>query len=118
MSKPVRAGATALLAMGLTVTLQSAAGAVDVPPDYQVLAPVDGIRPVDRTRLARKVDAAWKDRALGSVKGLAFDAFASPAELEVERAADSALMPASTTKLLTAAAVLKVFGRRRASSPG
>ncbi len=81
-----------------------------MPPDYQVLAPVDGIRPVDRTRLARKVDAAWKDRALGSVKGLAFDAFASPAELEVERAADSALMPASTTKLLTAAAVLKVFG--------
>jgi len=96
--------------MGLAVTLQTAAGAVDVPPDYQVLAPVDGIRPVDRTRLARKVDGAWKDRGLGSVKGLALDAFASPAELEVERAADSALMPASTTKLLTASAVLKVLG--------
>jgi len=110
VSKPVRAGAAALLATGLAVTAQTAAAALDVPPDYQVLAPVDGIQPVDRTRLARRVDNAWQDPALGSVKGLALDGFSSPPELEVQRSADTALMPASTTKLLTATAALATFG--------
>jgi D-alanyl-D-alanine carboxypeptidase/D-alanyl-D-alanine-endopeptidase (penicillin-binding protein 4) len=102
----------AVITAGLLVLSQihGAAADVDVPPDYQVLVPVDGIGPVDRTRLDTRVDASWDDPALGPVKGLAIDAFASPSELEVDRGADTPLMPASTTKLLTAVAALKAFG--------
>ncbi len=83
---------------------------MDVPPDYQVLEPVNGIAPVDRSRLQRRIDAVWDDPALGSVKALAIDAFASPEQLEAARSAQTPLMPASTTKLLTATAVLQVLG--------
>ena len=109
MPKPVGIASVALMVSALT-QIHGAAASVDVPPDYQVLAPVDGIGPVDRTRLDKRIDAAWGDPALGSAKGLAIDAFASPPDLEVDRGASTALMPASTTKLLTAVAALKVFG--------
>jgi len=102
--------AVVLVALSSLTSVGGAAATVDVPPDYQVLAPVDGIGPVDRTRLDTRVETAWDDQALGSVKGLAIDAFASPSELEVDRGADTPLMPASTTKLLTAVAALKTFG--------
>ncbi len=107
--KPVGIAGVALLLSAL-IHVHGAAATVDVPPDYQVLAPVDGIGPVDRTRLDARIDRMWNDPALGSVKGLAVDAFASPSELEVDRGADTALMPASTTKMLTAVAALKTFG--------
>ena len=106
--KPVGIASRALLSA--LIHVHGAAATVDVPPDYQVLAPVDGIGPVDRTRLDARIDRMWNDPALGSVKGLAVDAFASPSELEVDRGADTALMPASTTKMLTAVAALKTFG--------
>lgn len=109
MPKPVGI-AVATIALCGPIAPTGVAATVEVPPDYQVLTPVDGIGPVDRTRLDTRVDAGWDDPALGSVKGLAIDAFASPSELEVDRAADTALMPASTTKLLTAVAALKTFG--------
>ena len=109
MPKPVGI-AVVLVALSSLTSVGGAAATVDVPPDYQVLAPVDGIGPVDRTRLDTRVETAWDDPALGSVKGLAIDAFASPSELEVDRGADTPLMPASTTKLLTAVAALKTFG--------
>lgn len=109
MPNPVGIAGVALLLSAL-IHVHGAAATVDVPPDYQVLAPVDGIGPVDRTRLDARIDRMWNDPALGSVKGLAVDAFASPSELEVDRGADTALMPASTTKMLTAVAALKTFG--------
>ena len=82
--------------------LHGAAATVDVPPDFEVLTPVDGIAPADRTRLDARVDTTWNDPALGSAKGLAIDAFASPPELEVARGADTALMPASKSHTIRA----------------
>lgn len=109
VSKPVQAGLFALVVLTCS-SVHTAAASPDVPPDYRVLQPVDPIGPVDRTRLAARVERAWRNPALGTDKALALDAFSSPPQLEVDSSADSALMPASTTKLLTAAAVLKVLG--------
>ncbi|MCU0297587.1 MAG: D-alanyl-D-alanine carboxypeptidase/D-alanyl-D-alanine-endopeptidase [Candidatus Nanopelagicales bacterium] len=89
--------------------VHDAAVAVDVPPDYTVLEPIDPIVPVDRALLDARVEPAWSDAALGTNKALAIDAFRSSAQPEVSRAGGRALMPASTTKLLTAAAVLAAF---------
>lgn len=83
---------------------------VDVPLDFTVLSPVPVAGSVDSERLGRRVDAVWDDRRLGRNKALAIDAFGSSPQPEVARAGGSGLMPASTTKLLTAAAVLRVFG--------
>lgn len=105
--KPAKA---AILALAVCVPVQHAAAAPDVPPEYVVLAPIDPITPVNQGLLARRVDAAWADPALGSNKALAIDAFMSPPQPDVQRAGGVALMPASTTKLLTAAAVLEALG--------
>jgi D-alanyl-D-alanine carboxypeptidase/D-alanyl-D-alanine-endopeptidase (penicillin-binding protein 4) len=107
--KPARV-ALVLLAVLTPAGMQTAAATPDLPPDYTVLDPVDGIAPVDRDRLERRVESAWNDPALGTARALAIDAFASPPQAEVSRAADTALMPASTTKLLTAVAVLSALG--------
>lgn len=99
-------GAVCLLILSST----AASATVDVPADYDVLQPVDAIAPVDRTRLSKRVERPWRAPALGSLKAGAIDAYASSEQPEWGQGADRALMPASTTKLLTAAAVLKVFG--------
>lgn len=87
-----------------------AAAAVEVPPDYQVLAPVTVAAEVDTDLLNRRVDRAWSATGLGSHKALAIDALTGPPGVDVGRSPSSALMPASTTKLLTAAAVLRTLG--------
>jgi D-alanyl-D-alanine carboxypeptidase/D-alanyl-D-alanine-endopeptidase (penicillin-binding protein 4) len=65
---------------------------------------------VDVPRLTDRVDRAWGAAALGTDKALAIDALGSSPALEVDRSAGTALMPASTTKLLTATAALQTFG--------
>ncbi len=97
------------MAAGLLMT-SPAAATIDVAPDYEVLAPIQAITAVDRDRLERRVEQAWSAQALGTRKALAVDAFASEPQPELDFAADRPLMPASTTKLLTAAAVLKALG--------
>lgn len=97
--------------MSAVVSLAAPAwSAIEVAPDYQVLAPIQSITAVDRNLLQRRVQRAWTQPGLGDVKGLAIDAFASGAGPEVDLGARTPLMPASTTKLLTAAAVLKALG--------
>ena len=108
VGKPARA--VAVLAAFLTIGVQPAASTPDLPPDYQVLAPVTSVAPLDTQRLEGRVDRAWTASGLGADKGLALDAVFSSPESEVARAAQSAFMPASTTKLLTAAAALHTFG--------
>lgn len=88
----------------------TASAAIDVAPDYQVLEPVQAITAVDRGQLQRRVQNAWSAQDLGTVKAMAVDAFASDPEPEVDLSAGQELMPASTTKLLTAASVLKALG--------
>lgn len=88
----------------------SAYATIDVAPDYEVLAPIQAITAVDRDRLDQRISSAWSSPSLGDHKGLAVDAFASPVTPEVDYSADTARMPASTTKLLTSAAVLKALG--------
>ena len=104
------AGALAVLAALLPIGVQPAASTPDLPPDYQVLAPVTSVAPLDVDRLERRVDGAWSAAGLGSDKGLALDTVFSSPEPEVARAAQSVFMPASTTKLLTATAALRTFG--------
>ncbi|MEZ5118647.1 MAG: D-alanyl-D-alanine carboxypeptidase/D-alanyl-D-alanine-endopeptidase [Candidatus Nanopelagicales bacterium] len=104
------AGALAVLAAFLSIGTQPVASTPDLPPDYQVLAPVTSVAPLDVDRLERRVDGAWSDPSLGSDKGLALDTVFSSPEPEVARSARSVFMPASTTKLLTAAAALRTFG--------
>ena len=108
MWKP--AGAALLGSLAATALTSPAIAAIEVAPDYQVLAPIQSITAVDRNLLAKRIERAWSQPGLGVDKGLAVDAFASSAEPEVDLGADTALMPASTTKLLTAAAVLKALG--------
>jgi D-alanyl-D-alanine carboxypeptidase/D-alanyl-D-alanine-endopeptidase (penicillin-binding protein 4) len=108
VGKPARA--FAVLAAVLSIGVQPAASTPDLPPDYQILAPVTSVAPLDAQRLERRVDAAWTASGLGAAKGLAIDTVFSPPEPEVARGAQSAFMPASTTKLLTAAAALRTFG--------
>ena len=108
MWKP--AGAALLGSLAATALTSPAIAAIEVAPDYQVLAPIQSITAVDRNLLAKRIERAWSQPGLGVDKGLAVDAFASSAEPEVDLGADAALMPASTTKLLTAAAVLKALG--------
>ena len=55
------------------------------------------------------MDRAWTASGSGADKGLALDAVFSSPESEVARAAQSAFMPASTTKLHRGAA-LRTFG--------
>ena len=98
------------LVVCMSAPVQHASAAPDVPPDYVVLEPIDAIAPVDQRLLARRIDAAWADPALGLNKALAIDAFQSPPQPEVQRNGSAPLMPASTTKLLTAAAVLEALG--------
>jgi D-alanyl-D-alanine carboxypeptidase/D-alanyl-D-alanine-endopeptidase (penicillin-binding protein 4) len=100
----------AVLAAFLSIGTQPVASTPDLPPDYQVLAPVTSVAPLDVDRLERRVDGAWSDPSLGSDKGLALDTVFSSPEPEVARSARSVFMPASTTKLLTAAAALRTFG--------
>lgn len=106
--KPVGAAAASLAALVLGV--QTVAATPDLPADFQVLAPIGEGSAVAPQRLSDRVDRAWGAAALGTDKALAIDALGSSAELEVDRAANSALMPASTTKLLTSAAALRTFG--------
>lgn len=109
--KPARAATIAawVVLAGL-LGAPPAVATIEVAPDYEVLAPVQAITAVDRGRLERKVAAAWSAPGLGDRKALALDAFASEPQPEVDFAAGKPLMPASTTKLLTAAAVLKALG--------
>lgn len=111
MRKPARVAT--IVASAIAVALlggNPASATIDVAPDYEVLAPIQAITAVDRGRLERRVAAAWNAKGLGDRKALALDAFASEPQPEVDFAADQPLMPASTTKLLTAAAVLKALG--------
>lgn len=109
MRKPVRAAVVALVAATSTLG-NSAAATTVVPPDYEVLAPVETGPPVDTQLLDRRIDKTWNAAGLGSNKALAVDAFSSSPALEADRSADTPLMPASTTKLLTATAVLETLG--------
>lgn len=106
--KPV--GAAVLGSLAVATLPSPASAAIEVAPDYQVLAPIQSVTAVDRNLLAQRVERAWSQPGLGPRKGLAVDAFASGVELEVDLGAGTPLMPASTTKLLTAAAVLKALG--------
>lgn len=110
VGKPVGTTVVALLAVAGAGAIVPAHATVDLPPDYQVLQPVSGNTTVDRPRLQQRIEKAWSAAALGDTKALAVDAFASPPRPEVDLAGDEALMPASTTKLLTAAGVLKALG--------
>jgi D-alanyl-D-alanine carboxypeptidase/D-alanyl-D-alanine-endopeptidase (penicillin-binding protein 4) len=101
---------TAAAAVAVTLAAGPAGAAIEVAPDYQVLAPIQSITAVDRNLLQQRVERAWALPGLGDRKALAIDAFASEPQPEVDLGADQALMPASTTKLLTAAAVLKALG--------
>lgn len=87
-----------------------AVAAVELPPDYQVLVPVGDAGDVDTARLERRVDHAWAAKGLGDDKALAIDALSGGSGVDVGRSPAAALMPASTTKLLTAAAVLRTLG--------
>ncbi len=108
VGKPVKA--TLVTSVIICLTAPSARAAIEVPPDYEVLAPIQAITAVNRDRLDNRVADAWDAPALGDTKGMAVDSFASDPTPEVDYAADKVLMPASTTKLLTAAAVLKALG--------
>lgn len=92
------------------VPLTPASAAIEVGPDYQVLAPVQPVTSLDRGLLARRVQKAWQQPGLGNRKALAVDAFATAPQPDLQLSADLPLMPASTTKLLTATAVLKALG--------
>jgi D-alanyl-D-alanine carboxypeptidase/D-alanyl-D-alanine-endopeptidase (penicillin-binding protein 4) len=98
------------LAFVLTSGLQPAVALTDLPPDYRVLAPVDPVVAVDSQRLEQRIDRAWRTPALGNDKALAVDAFSGGSALAVGIAENTPLMPASTTKLLTAVAVLETLG--------
>ena len=102
--------ATFLITISSTAMAPAARAEIDVAADYQVLAPVQAITAVDRAALQRRVNQAWSAPGLGTRKAMAVDAFASEPQPEVAYSAGEALMPASTTKLLTAAAVLKAMG--------
>ena len=101
---------TLVAGMSVLLATPAAHATIDVAPDYEVLAPIQTITAVNRDRLDQRVAAAWSAPALGENKAMAVDAFASPVTPEVDYASDKPLMPASTTKLLTAAAVLKALG--------
>ncbi len=98
------------VAVVLTLGLQPAAALTDLPPDYRVLPPVDPIVAVDTQRLEQRIDRVWRSPALGNDKALAVDAFSGDPALELGIAPNTPLMPASTTKLLTAVAVLETLG--------
>lgn len=105
--KPAGIASATMLLAGIT---SAPAVAIDIAPDYEVLAPIQSITAVDRDRLERRVQSVWSAPGLGERKAIAVDAFASEPAPELSLSGDQSLMPASTTKLLTAAAVLKALG--------
>lgn len=96
--------------MLMVVVAGGPAAAVDVPPDFRVLEPVEPAAGLDGAAVRQRIAKAWSEPALGDRKSLAVDGWGEQPGLELDDAASRPLMPASTTKLLTAAAVLKVLG--------
>lgn len=91
----------------LTLGQHPAVATIDVPPEHVVLEPV-APPDVDAKRLQRRISSAWQDPALGTEKSMVLAAYSG--DPVVSQDPKVSLMPASTTKILTAAAALKVFG--------
>lgn len=76
------------------------------PDDYVVLPAAPGGPELDATAVGDRLRSAWSDPALGRLKGFAVDAVPGDSALDYGRSANLPLIPASTTKLLTAVTIL------------